>query len=166
MTRTCLPSQCLYNVNFLVLRDSASGPHAPLQVVWVSPNKDRSITYNQYLISTHFTIPVDELNSSEEEEKYIQAKLHLFAVCFKNMMLSPLFVRLHEANCSKESIWKSMNGLGPKKGGYTFKGYMRSASVSITKCENLNMYIVKDAMDTLMTILWEGRRDSGKKYKN
>ena len=133
----------------------------------MSPDKDRSITYDQYLISTHFTIPVDELvNSFEEEEKYIQAKLNLFALCFKKVMLLPLFARLHEANCSRESIWKSMNGLGPKKGGYTFKGYMKDASVSIVKCENLNTYVVKDTMDTLMTILWAGRHAYGKKYKN
>ena len=100
-------AQCFYNVNYLLLQDVAARPHAPLQVVWVSPDK------------------------------------------------------------SRESIWKSMNGLGPKKGGYSFQGYMKDASVSIMKCKNLNTYVVKDAMDALMTILWEqGRRASGKKYEN
>ena len=159
-------AQCFYNVKCHVLRDGTAGSHSPLQVVWVSPDKSREIKYDQYLISTHFTIPVAELTSTDEEEKYILAKLQQFGECFKTVMLSPLFARLHEANCSKESIWKSMNGLGPKKGGYTFQGYMKDAAISVVKCENLNTYVVKDSMDALMTVLWEGRRPTGKKYNN
>ena len=59
-----------------------------------------------------------------------------------------------------------MNGRGPKKGGYTFQGYMKDAAISVVKCENLNTYVVKDSMDALMTVLWEGRRPTGKKYEN
>lgn len=158
-------AQCFYHVQHLVLRDTSAGPDAPLQTKWTSPDKSREITYDQYILATHFDIPVDKLSSTEEEHAFISAKLRLFGASFKSVLSSPLFARLHEANCPKESVWKSMNGMGPKKGGFSFRGYIADANVQVSKCDNLNQYITKMEADKLMALLWDGRK-AGTKYSS
>lgn len=156
-------AQCFYNIHKLVLRDAAGGPEAPLQVKWTSPDKSREITYDQYLMATHFVIPLDDLSSTDEEDKLIAGKLQLFGACFKKVLTSPVFARLHEANCPKETVWKSMNGKGAKTGGFSFLEYVRDASLHVSKCHNLNQYVTKVEADTLMNVLWQAR-GTGPKY--
>jgi hypothetical protein len=148
---------CFHNIKKHVLRDTSAGPDAPLQTKWVSPDKSKEITYDQYIMGTNFTIPVETLASTQEEDKFITDKLQMFGACFKKVLASPLFERLHEANCPKESIWKSMNGKGPKTGGFSFLDYVNDATVHVSKCTNLNSYVTKEEADTLMTVLWKGR---------
>ena len=158
-------AHCFYNIKKRVLRDMSAGPEAPLQVKWTSPDKSREITYDQHVLSTNFTIPVDMISSHEEEEKFIVSKLQMFGASFKRVLSSPLFARLHEANCPKESIWKSMNGKGPKSGGFSFLEYINDSTVHVSRCENLNSHVTKEEADSLMTILWNGRSSgSSSKY--
>ena len=151
--------ECFYNITNLVIRDVSSGPDSPLQVKWVSPDKSRELTYDQYVLATHFTIPVAQLGSTEEEQRFIVSKLSLFGGALKKVMASPVFARLHEANCPKESIWKSMNGNGPKTGGVSFLDYVKDASVTVSKCDNLNSFVTRVEADKLMGILWNGRKE-------
>ena len=150
--------ECFFNITKMVIRDVSSGPDSPLQIKWVSPDKSREITYDQYVMATHFTIPVDQLSSVEEEQRFIVSKLSLFGGALKKVMASPVFARLHEANCPKESIWKSMNGNGPKTGGVSFLDYVKDASVTVSKCDNLNCFVTRVEADKLMGILWDGRK--------
>jgi hypothetical protein len=153
---------CFYNIRSMILRDSSGGPDAPLQTKWVSPDKSREITYNQYLLASHFVIPVDQFSSFDDEADYIEMKLKTFGAALKKVLLSPLFERLHEANCPKESVWKAMNGLGPKNGGLTFSAYIADAAVHVSRCENLNNHVTKMEADKLMTVLWQERKNGSR----
>lgn len=153
------------NIKIYRLRDMSAGVDVPLQTTWRSPDKTKEIVYDQYILGTSFPIPVDELKSESEETAFITAKLQQFGAVLKKVLLSPLFAQLHEAKCPKESIWKSMNGQGPKKGGLTFLEYINSAVISVNKCDNLNSHVVLSDANELMTILWDARsKGSSKKY--
>jgi hypothetical protein len=52
-----------------------------------------------------------ETASTQKEDKFIADKFRCLS-CFQEVPASPC-LRLHEANCPKESTWKSMNGSSP-----------------------------------------------------
>ena len=153
--------ECFYNIDKYVIRDMSSGPEAPLVVKWTSPDKSRQFDYEQFLFGTKFTIPVDAIANEQQEQEFIESKLTLFGATPKKVMTSPVFARLHEANCPKESIWKAMNGKGDKKGGITFRAYVQEAVTLVTKCPNLNAYVTKSESDKFMAMLWDGRPSGG-----
>lgn len=151
----------------LRIRDPNGTPATPLQVTWTSPDKAKTIAYDQFTLATHFTIPVKEIKSEAMETVFITSKLEGFITAFKELLLSPAFAILHEAACPKASVWAAMNGLGPKTGGLTFQGYIKDAAPTVEKCTNLNTYIVHDDTTDLMNVLWNGRINDGEqKYKN
>ena len=51
-----------------------------------------------------------------------------------------------------------MNGNGPKTSGVSFLDYVKDASVTLSKCDNLNSFVTRVEADKLMGILWEGRK--------
>ena len=116
-------------------------------------------------MTTWFTIPVHELNNKDEETAFIEAKLKTFGDTFRNVLLSNLFEKLHQANCPKETIWNAICGKG-KSGSGSFKSYIEDSSIEIQMCENLNRYVTKTESDALMNILWTGRKNgSTPKYQ-
>ena len=146
------------HVTHRTIRDLTGGPDAPLTIKWTSPDKTRSVDYDIYLMTTWFTIPVHELNNKEEETAFIEAKLRTFGDTFRNVLLSNLFEKLHQANCPKDSIWNAICGKG-KSGSGSFKSYIEDSSIEIQMCENLNRYVTKIESDALMNILWTGRKN-------
>ena len=152
--------QCFHNIAPMVLRDMAAGPDEPLKTEWVSPTTKTKYYYDNYVLVTHFDIPVSDLSSDEAEKKFLVEKLQHFGKCFKEVLLSPLFARLHEANCPKESIWLSISGKNPtrKAGGFTFSEYIKNAAVTVDSTKNLNHFVTKAEADSLMDILWKGRK--------
>ena len=116
-------------------------------------------------MTTWFTIPVHDLNNKAEETAFIDAKLKTFGNALKQVLLSRLFEKLHQANCPRESIWNAINGKG-KAGAVTFRSFIEDASVEIQACDNLNRYVTKIESDALMSILWSGRHNgSTPKYQ-
>ena len=150
----------------LVVRDTSRGPDDPLTIEWTSPDKSKVMNFTTYLFATSFTIPVSDLGDYTEESTFIQSTLREFGNVFKKLLLDVTFEKLHQAACPRETTWNSINGLGPKKGGMSFKAYIGDASVHVAVCDNLNRHVTQTECDALMTILWKGRKNgSAPKWK-
>ena len=156
---------CFHHITHRVVRDLTGGPDTPMTVKWVSPDKSRTVNYDTYVLTTWFTIPVENINNKEEEDAFIKSKLITFAKSLKNVLTSNLFEKLHQANCPKEPIWNAINGT-KKPGSVTFKDFIRDSTIEIGLCENLNRYVTKIESDALMSILWEGRGNGSPKYQS
>ena len=150
---------CFENMMKLVVRDTSGGPDAPLTIEWTTPDKSKVMNFTTYMLATSFPIPVDNLKDEADEQRYIAATLNNFGEIFKKALLDPTFEKLHQAACPRESTWLSINGLGPKKGGLSFKGYVKEATIHVSRCDNLNRHVTQAECDTLMTILWKGRKN-------
>ena len=150
---------CFGNMTKLVVRDTTGGPDAPLQVEWTTPDKSKVMNFTTYTLATSFPIPVETLKDEAAEEHFITATLSEFGRIFKRLLLDTTFEKLHQAACPRETTWLSINGLGPKKGGLSFKSYVKDATIHVSKCDNLNRHVTQAECDTLMTILWNGRKN-------
>ena len=77
----------------LHIRDPNGTPATPLQVKWTSPDKAKTIAYDQFTLATHFTIPVEEIKSEAMETVFITSKLEGFITVLKELLLSPAYLQ-------------------------------------------------------------------------
>ena len=158
--------EMITGMTHLRIRDPSGTPETPLQVTWTSPDKVKTIAYDQYVLCSHFTIPIDEIETRAMEHIFITSKLEAFILLLKDVLVSPAFAVLHEEACPKPTVWAAMNGLGSKTGGMTFQAYCKDAVPATEKCPNLNTYIVQEDTTALMNILWNGRISDGEQKYN
>ena len=97
--------ECFHHITHRVIRDLTGEPDTPMTVKWVSPDKSHTIEYETHVLTTWFSIPVENLNNKEEEDSFIESKLKTFGKSLKKVLISSLF-----ENSTRQIVLKKLFG--------------------------------------------------------
>ncbi len=137
------------NIYLVKMRDPNGGPEAGVSKS--IKRNDKTVTYEEYVGVTHIPIPVDKIESYEEEEAHIQDACRRIGENFKTILASDTFQAILQCAVS-EKFWKQLTD---PKSGPNFVQYMNESKVVVQQSLNLNSHVVLADVKAIMLSLVE-----------
>ena len=161
--------EALENFDYSARRDPNGDKDEAAVTEWKSSDGKKVIHYDLHVAHTSFTIPYEDISSSDEEKIYIEDIMKTFGETLRQVLLNYVFMNTFKAAVGPDiGIWRSIVGNptdGKKKNDsqpMNFERYIRDCKIKVEHCPNVNTHVVYREAQNLGNFLYENRLDREK----
>jgi len=98
-------------------------------------------------------IPYKELQTSKEEDTWVEAKIHEIGKIFKSIMQDPVFAGSYKHAIEKKRYWSLIGNPNNEKN--YIGNFAKHCRIRVHSCPNLNTHVVKEEALKLTQELYE-----------
>lgn len=152
----------LQNIESGVIRDPSGDQNKAFTNEWTSPETKRVMHFPYYAMSTHFLLPEELFEDSDEEEHHMKKTAIELGAKILEIMKTEAYADCLERAINNPRIWSRIgNPAEPNKHYVTF---IKSCKVKAVKCENFNKHVVLSDATKHVATLYSHKAGEGAKY--
>jgi len=129
---------------------------------WTSPSSQKSRDFPCFVPFSYFSLPVDKLDSEENETTFITSSCTAIGTAILQIMRTETYKRCLERATGNEALWRGIND--PSNDNKNYLTFVNRCKVKVVKCDNFNKHLVLDDANKLVTILYDNNQQDPK-YK-